>query len=159
MLKIPTTPPPSSSLDDLKIPTDALSAHCPPFRSLSAFPDLHIPTDAPIADCRPTGGAADGPMSPEEIAEGLRVLAKRGVGLSGKKGRSIRAQYFFGPRQAAMAQLTKLAVCFIVGRPVTQALVLRLALVLLFRTVTDALKDPALAAELCGDLEIARGAE
>ncbi|OYZ96434.1 MAG: hypothetical protein B7Y08_04520 [Rhodospirillales bacterium 24-66-33] len=98
-------------------------------------------------------------MSPDEIAEGLRILAKRGASLSGKKGRPVRAQYFLTARQAAMAQLTKLAVCFIAGRPVTQALVLRLALVLLFRTVTDALKDPAVAEALRADLEIARGAE
>ncbi len=98
-------------------------------------------------------------MSPDEIAEGLRLLAQRGVSLSGKKGRPIRAQYFLGKRQAAMVQLTKLATAFIAGRPVTQALVLRLALVLLFRTVTDALKDPALAKALREDLEIAQGAE
>lgn len=157
-LKTPTTPAPIGNVA-LHIPTPPPSAHCPPFRSLPAFPELHIPTNARDADCQPSSEAEDAPMSPEDIAEGLRELAQRGVSLSGKKGRPIRAQYFLTARQAAMAQLTKLAVCFIAGRPVTQALVLRLALVLLFRTVTDALKDKKLAKELLEDLEIAQGAE
>ena len=160
MLKIPTdTTSPSYSVEDLKIPTDATPATCQPTQPLPDLSHLRIPTDAHTAERPASGEPEASPMSPEDIAEGLRTLAQRGVSLSGQKGRSIRAQYFLGPRQAAMAQLTRLATAFIVGRPVTQALVLRLALVLLFRTVTDALKDPALAAALRADLEIARGAE
>lgn len=99
------------------------------------------------------------PCRPKTSLKGSASWHSGASASPGRRGRSIRAQYFLGPRQAVMAQLTKLAVCFVVGRPVTQALVLRLALVLLFRTVTDALKDPAVAEALRADLEIARGAE
>jgi hypothetical protein len=156
-LKILTPSAPVSNTA-LHIPTVPTSAERPPHPP-ATLAALHIPTDGGAAHYPETAEAEASPMSPAEIAEGLRALAQRGVSLSGKKGRPIRAQYFLNPRQAAMAQLTKLGTAFIVGRPVTQALVLRLALVLLFRTVTDALKDPALAAALRADLEIARGAE
>jgi len=172
MSDTPDAPKPSS-LEDLKIPTPSVpvsntALHIPTVpaaaerlpRSPAALAGLLIPTDGHTKyGCPEQAQARPSPMSPDDIAEGLRVLAKQGASLSGKKGRPIRAQYFLGPRQAAMAQLTKLAVCLIVRRRVTQALVLRLALVLLFRTVTDALKDPALAEALRADLEIAKGAE
>jgi hypothetical protein len=158
MLKIPTaTTPLLSPVEDLKIPTDASSAH----DLLSpALPDLRIPTDLPDEDCpRPAESEQLVEMTPEEIAEGLRQLARRGVRLSGKRGRGIRTQLFFGPKQATLFKLTTMAVSIVAGRPVTQALVQRLALVRLAREANGALKDPAVADALRADLEIARGAE
>jgi len=146
-LHIPTAP---FSIDDLKIPTDDGAQRCPE-------PLVSPPTQSP-ATSEPEP-AEEAPLTPEEIAEGLRVFAKRGVRLSGKRGRGIRAQYFLGPRQAALAKLTTLALYVIAGRPVTQSLALRLALVRLSRDASVGIEDKAIAAAILEDLVVAGSAE
>lgn len=97
-------------------------------------------------------------LDADQIAEGLAMLARRGVKLSGKKSRGIRGQYFMQPREAARFKIITLAMHVILGRPVAQALVLRVALLRLARDAAAALKDKSAAEALRDDVTTVRDA-
>lgn len=114
---------------------------------------LKIP-DVPTAPAP----AADGPPTREDVLAALETLQERGPKIAPRRGDGHRVQYRLRPREAQLVKTTEIALSIIAGRPITQALALRVAMLRLASATSAALRDGAVASVLRSDIQNAREA-
>ena len=101
---------------------------------------------------RPDEPPSDGSPTREAILSALQALQERGPKLAPRRGKGTRVQYRLRPREAQLLKTTNLGLDLLAGRPLTQSLALRVALVRLASAVSVALRDADVAAVLRADI-------